>query len=60
MTIDQLSFVGGHLCLDFVNTAGDHLTDQPGEWLVNYHDFVRWAQRTGCCRARTVQGNHFA
>jgi predicted RNA-binding Zn ribbon-like protein len=47
MGIEQLDLIGGHACLDFVNTAGDHLSDQPGEWLVSYRDLLFWAQRTG-------------
>jgi predicted RNA-binding Zn ribbon-like protein len=45
MGIEQLDLIGGHACLDFVNTAGDHLSDQPGEWLLTYRDLLSWAQR---------------
>lgn len=47
MGIEQLDLIGGHASLDFVNTAGDHLSDQPGEWLLSYRDLLSWAQRTG-------------
>jgi len=47
MGIEQLELIGGLACLDFVNTAGDHLSDQPGEWLLTYHDLLSWAQRAG-------------
>jgi predicted RNA-binding Zn ribbon-like protein len=47
MRIEQLELIGGHACLDFVNTAGDHLSDQPGEWLLTYRDLLSWAQRAG-------------
>jgi predicted RNA-binding Zn ribbon-like protein len=47
MGIEQLDLIGGHACLDFVNTAGDHLSDQPGEWLLSYRDLLAWAQRAG-------------
>ena len=47
MGIEQLELIGGHACLDFVNTAGDHLSDQPGEWLLTYRDLLSWAQRAG-------------
>ena len=47
MGIEQLDLIGGHISLDFVNTAGDHLSDQPGEWLLSYRDLLFWAQRTG-------------
>jgi predicted RNA-binding Zn ribbon-like protein len=45
MGIEQLDLIGGHASLDFVNTAGDHLSDQPGEWLLSYRDLLFWAQR---------------
>jgi predicted RNA-binding Zn ribbon-like protein len=47
MGIEQLDLIGGHASLDFVNTAGDHLSDQPGEWLLSYRDLLFWAQRVG-------------
>lgn len=47
MGIAQLELIGGLACLDFVNTAGDHLSDQPGEWLLTYRDLLSWAQRAG-------------
>lgn len=34
--------VGGHLALDFSNTAGEHLSEQPGELLRDWDSFVRW------------------
>jgi predicted RNA-binding Zn ribbon-like protein len=47
MGIAQLELIGGFACLDFVNTAGDHLSDQPGEWLLSYRDLLTWARRAG-------------
>jgi predicted RNA-binding Zn ribbon-like protein len=47
MGIEQLDLIGGQACLDFVNTAGDHLSNQPGEWLLSYRDLLAWAQRAG-------------
>jgi predicted RNA-binding Zn ribbon-like protein len=47
MGIEQLDLIGGHACLDFVNTAGDHLSDQPGEWLLTYRDLLSWARHAG-------------
>lgn len=35
--------VGGHLALDFCNTAGEHLADQPEEMLSDWESFLRWA-----------------
>jgi predicted RNA-binding Zn ribbon-like protein len=35
--------VGGHLALDFCNTAGEHLADRPNEMLHDWESFLRWA-----------------
>jgi predicted RNA-binding Zn ribbon-like protein len=35
--------VGGHLALDFCNTAGEHLAEQPDELLRDWDSFLRWA-----------------
>jgi predicted RNA-binding Zn ribbon-like protein len=35
--------VGGHLALDFCNTAGEHLAEQPAELLRDWDSFLRWA-----------------
>jgi predicted RNA-binding Zn ribbon-like protein len=45
--IQNLSLIGGTLSLDFVNTAGSHLSDHPSEWLHTYRDLVIWAGRAG-------------
>jgi predicted RNA-binding Zn ribbon-like protein len=47
MSIDTLTLVGGNLALDFMNTVGDHLAAQPGEWLKTYNDLVEWGLRAG-------------
>ncbi len=47
MGIETLTLVGGNICLDFMNTVGDHLTDHPGEWLETYIDLLAWARRAG-------------
>jgi predicted RNA-binding Zn ribbon-like protein len=39
--------VGGHLALDFCNTAGDHLAEQPDELLRDWESFLRWAAQAG-------------
>jgi predicted RNA-binding Zn ribbon-like protein len=41
------SLVGGRLCLDFSNTAGDRGTEDPQEWLWSYAAFVNWSQYAG-------------
>jgi predicted RNA-binding Zn ribbon-like protein len=47
LSIDHITLVGGHVCLDFMNTVGNHLTDTPGEWLTTYADFIVWAEKAG-------------
>ena len=35
--------VGGHLALDFCNTAGEHLSEEPNELWRDRESFLRWA-----------------
>ena len=35
------------VCLDFMNTVGDHASDHPEERLRTYDDLARWAERAG-------------
>ncbi len=39
--------VGGHLALDFCNTAGEHLAERPDELLLDWESFLRWAAQVG-------------
>jgi predicted RNA-binding Zn ribbon-like protein len=39
--------IGGHLALDFCNTAGEHLATQPDEMLLDWESFLRWATQAG-------------
>lgn len=39
--------IGGHLVLDFCNTAGEHLAARPDEFLGNWESFLRWATQVG-------------
>ena len=39
--------VGGHLALDFCNTVGEHLAEQPTELLHNWESLLRWATQVG-------------
>lgn len=39
--------VGGHLALDFCNTAGEHLAEHPDELLRDWESFLRWAIQVG-------------
>jgi predicted RNA-binding Zn ribbon-like protein len=37
--------VGGHLALDFCNTAGEHLAERPDEFLRDWGSFLWWAAK---------------
>ena len=39
--------VGGHLALDFCNTAGEHLAERHDELLLDWESFLRWATQVG-------------
>jgi predicted RNA-binding Zn ribbon-like protein len=39
--------IGGHLALDFCNTAGEHLADHPDEMFLNWESFIRWTVQVG-------------
>ncbi len=39
--------VGGHLALDFCNTAGEHLAPEFDELLLDWESFLRWATQVG-------------
>jgi predicted RNA-binding Zn ribbon-like protein len=42
----QFDLVGGHPCLDFVNTLDDRFSDHPKELLASYRDLARFAEDT--------------
>jgi predicted RNA-binding Zn ribbon-like protein len=39
--------IGGHLALDFCNTAGEHLAAQPDEMFLDWESFIRWTIQVG-------------
>jgi predicted RNA-binding Zn ribbon-like protein len=45
--------VGGHLALDFCNTAGEHLSERPDEFLRDWESFLRWAAQVGLIGAKS-------
>jgi predicted RNA-binding Zn ribbon-like protein len=47
LTTPVNSRIGGHLALDFCNTAGEHLAPQPDEMFLHWEVFVRWAVQVG-------------
>lgn len=47
---------GGHLALDFANTAGVHGEHPESEWLTGYSDLVWWGLRAGALDQADVPG----
>ncbi|HEU4409909.1 MAG TPA: ABATE domain-containing protein [Polyangiaceae bacterium] len=45
---------GGRLCLDFVNTVGNHRAGEPREYLTSYGLLVAWAEQAGALDAETA------
>src|SRR5215469_13636565 len=45
--------IGGHLALDFCNTAGEHLAAKPDELLRDWESFLRWATQVGLIGPRS-------
>ncbi|MBI5035527.1 MAG: CGNR zinc finger domain-containing protein [Chloroflexi bacterium] len=54
----ELSLVGGAVCLDFTNTAGNHKSDHPSEHLDSYTDLVAWSLHAGILTHRIAQQLH--
>ena len=42
----DLQLAGGQLCLGFINTVNDHVSDHPEEYLTSYAELVAWSQHT--------------
>lgn len=42
-----IALIGGHLALDFANTAGWHASDERSEWLTDYAAVIAWARHAG-------------
>lgn len=53
--IATLSLLGGHMCLDFVNTLDARASEHPHEYLASYADLVAWSQHAAGLSARTAQ-----
>ncbi|MGH6955018.1 MAG: CGNR zinc finger domain-containing protein [Alphaproteobacteria bacterium] len=53
-TTGHVKFIGGRLCLDFVNTLSGRMDPAPVERLQRYGDLVAWARNAGLMgRSRT-------
>src|SRR5918999_1388406 len=55
----QVGLLGGHLCLDFVNTVEPRVETVPGrrprEYLVGYPDLIEWAVHVGVVSAEEAK-----
>jgi predicted RNA-binding Zn ribbon-like protein len=47
-------FEGGHLALDYANTAEWHASEQPVERLGSYRELIEWSQEAGTLDAGTA------
>ncbi len=47
VTAGEFKFVGGSLCLDFVNTVGERGSPEMREKLVSFEDLARWSEQAG-------------
>jgi len=57
VTASKMKFVGGRLCLDFVNTVGARIGDEPQrDKLVSYDDLVTWSRLAGLPAPRRAGG----
>jgi predicted RNA-binding Zn ribbon-like protein len=45
--------IGGHLALDFCNTAGEHLAEHPDEMFLDWESFIRWTFQVGIIAPET-------
>lgn len=50
----KYEFIGGRLCLDFVNIIGSRGTDSPDEHLKTYVDLVEWGKQAGILTEQEV------
>lgn len=47
VTVSDFKFVGGSLCLDFVNTLGERGSLEMRDKLVRFRDLIRWSEQAG-------------
>ena len=50
-----MPLLGGHVALDFANTAGDHAGEAPREKLTDYGDVLAWARHVGVLSAEEAR-----
>ncbi|MBX6363525.1 MAG: ABATE domain-containing protein, partial [Gemmatimonadetes bacterium] len=51
----SLPLIGGHLALDFANTAGMHASDERSERLTDYAELLAWAKHAGTISAEEAE-----
>ena len=57
--VEYFEFIGGRLCLDFINTLSDRFRETPVEVLTTYADLLTWSQLAGIVdaeQARQLRG----
>lgn len=50
-----LDLIGGELCLDFVNTVGNHKGEEPDEHLTTFDALVVWSEHVGILTHRRAR-----
>jgi len=43
----SIARIGGHIALDFANTAGWHASEERSEWLTSYDEWLAWIRASG-------------
>ncbi len=51
----EISLIGGSLCMDFINTVHDRMSDPVADYLLDIHDLVAWAARLDILDTRTTR-----
>ena len=54
--VKKYDFLGGRLCLDFVNLVGCRGKETPDEYLKSYSDLVEWGRQAGLLTQQQAQG----
>ena len=54
-SIESFELLGGHLCLDFINTLTDRPGDAPLEMLNTYADLLTWSRLTNILDLEKIQ-----
>jgi predicted RNA-binding Zn ribbon-like protein len=51
----SIARIGGHVALDFANTAGWHASAARSEWLTSYGEWLAWLGQSGAVSRATVR-----